>query len=184
MTLDEYVTHFRLLQHSAEKDERSLNLLSSGAYKAFLHRFERAQDPVISSVLISEKDLRKRLDKKQRLCERYALRLTRAINLITPGELKEYALNHFLYGLTHEEIAEQSFYSVRTVYRYAKKAKEELRKAMLKVQPRLIRTEPRKYKVKGKIPRKEKKIDYQTRCVAFASTLKRRSFYKEGRSFA
>lgn len=184
MTLDEYVARFRFLQHSAEKDERSLKLLSSGAYRAFLHRFEKAQDPMISSVLISEKALRKSLDKKQRLCERYALRLTRAIAQIPPGELKEYALNHFLYGLTHEEIAEQSFYSVRTVYRYAKKAKEALTRAMLSVQPRRIRTKPARYKVKGELSRKEKKMDYQTRCVAFSSTLRRKDFYKEGPVFA
>ena len=184
MTLDEYVDRFRLLQHSAEKDERSLKLMSSGAYRAFLHRFENVQDPIFSSVLISEKALRKSLEKKQRLCERYALRLTRAISLLPPGELKEYALNHFLYGLTHEEIAEQSFYSVRTVYRYAKKAKEELRLAMLSIQPKLVRTEPGRYRVKGKLPRKEDKMDSQARLAAFAAALRRRPVFREREIFA
>lgn len=184
MTLDEYVARFQLLQHSAEKDERSLKLMSSGAYQAFLHRFGNAQDPMISSLLISEVALRKKYEKKQRLCERYALRLTRAISQIPSGELREYALNHFLYGLTHEEIAEQSFYSVRTVYRHAKKAKEALRCALLSVQPKLRRTQPGRYRVKGKLPRREKRMDATTKSAVFSANLRRREIYREKKAFA
>lgn len=184
MTLEEYVARFRLLQHSAEKDERSLALMSSGSYRAFLHRFGNVKNPVFTSILISEKVLRRNLAKKQRLCERYALRLTRAISLIPPGELKEYALNHFLYGLTHEEIAEQSFYSVRTVYRYAKKAKEELRKALLQVQPKLRRTKPCRYVVKGGLKRRENDFDKYAKTAATMSALRRRTSYREGKALA
>ncbi len=36
MTLEEYVGRFRLLQHSAEKAQRRLELFASGAYQGFL----------------------------------------------------------------------------------------------------------------------------------------------------
>ena len=175
MTLEEYVARFRLLQHGAEKDERSLALLSSGAYHDFLHRFEKTSDPILSSVMISEEKLRKSLEKKQRLCERYAARLARAAARIKVRELREYALYHFLYGLTHEEIAHQSFFCVRTVYRYAKRARKELESAMLSVQPRLVRTAPHRYRVPGGVvPRKEVDLDRITRSVAFCTALHRR----------
>ncbi len=178
MTLDEYIARFRLLQHSAEKDERSLNLYSSGAYRSFLRRFEGAKDPLLSSVLISEKKLRQDFEKKQRLCERYAIRLTRAISLIESPQLREIALCRYLYGLTHEEIAEQSFFCVRTVYRHSKKAKEELRKAMLRVQPKRIRIQRARYRVREKLPRKEVSLDRISRSVASCTALHRNEDYR------
>lgn len=178
MTLDEYIARFRLLQHSAEKDERSLALYSSGAYHAFLRRFEGAKDPLLSSVLISEQKLRQDFEKKQRLCERYAVRLTRAISQIESSQLREIALCRYLYGLTHEEIAEQSFFCVRTVYRYSKKAKEELRKAMLSVQPKQVRINDRRYHIKGRLPRKDVSIDKLSRSVASCTALHRSEDYR------
>ncbi len=178
MTLEEYIARFRLLQHSAEKDERSLALYSSGAYHAFLRRFEGAKDPLLSSVLLSEQKLRHDFAKKQRLCEKYAVRLTRAISLIRSPQLREIALCRYLYGLTHEEIAEQSFFCVRTVYRYSKKAKEELRKAMLLVQPKRIRIKDARFQVKGKLPRKDISLDKLSRSVASCTALHRSESYR------
>ncbi|MBR5294971.1 MAG: hypothetical protein IKU24_00095 [Clostridia bacterium] len=178
MTLDEYIARYRLLQYSAEKDERCLALYSSGAYHSFLHRFENAKDPILSSVMISEQKLRRNYEKKQRLCERHAIRLTRAISLIENKELREYALCRFLYGLTHEEIAEQSFFCVRTVYRYGKKAKEELRKAMLRVQPKRIRIQGAYFRVKGTLPRREMNLDRLSRRVASCTALHRSEAYR------
>ncbi len=184
MTLEEYIARFRLLQHSAEKDERSLALFSSGAYHSFLHRFESAKNPLLSSVILSEKKLREDFEKKQRLCERYAIRLTRAISLIESRQLREYALCRFLYGLTHEEIAEQSFFCVRTVYRYGKKAKEELRQAMLRVQPKRVRIPSCRFRVKGKIPRRKASFDHLSRTVASCTALQRRGPYQNRTLFA
>ncbi len=166
MTLDEYLTKFRLLQHAAEREEKALALLSSGAYASFLKRFEKSEDPILSSVLVSREKMEKSFRKKQRLCERYAVRLTRAISLIEVPELREYALCHFLYGLTHEEIAEQSFYCVRTVYRYGKKAKKELEAALLSVQPKRKRISDSRFLVKGRLPRRKKTEDAVSRSVA------------------
>lgn len=169
MTLEEYITRFRLLQHAAEKEERNLALLSSGAYSSFLNRFSGTTDPILESVVVTRERMQKSFEKKQRLCERYAVRLTRAISMIEIPYLREYALCHFLYGLTHEEIAEQSFFCVRTVYRHGKKAKKELEKALLSIQPKRIRTVGARFTVKGKLPRKEKTHDSISRSVAFSA---------------
>ena len=174
MTLEEYVGRFRLLQHSAEKAQRRLELLSSGAYQGFLKRFEGCERPELTSVLFSTERLRRDYAKKQRMCERYAIRLTRAISLMEAGELRDYALQHYLYGLTHEQIADQSFFCVRTVYRYARHARLALMEAMKRVEPKPIRTAPRRYRIKGSIPRKNVSLDRISRAVASATALRRR----------
>lgn len=174
MTFEEYVGRFRLLQHSAEKAQRRLELFSSGAYQGFLHRFEGSCHPSLSSVVFSTEKLQKELAKKQRMCERYAIRLTRAISLMEPGELRDYALQHYLYGLTHEQIADQSFFCVRTVYRYARHARLALIEALKKVGPKPIRTDPHRYRVQGKLPRKSTDLDKISRAVASVTALRRR----------
>ena len=178
MTLDEYLLRFRLLQHATEKQERNIALLSGGAYRSFLHRFEGSKSPVLQSVLVSEEEMKRSLAKKQRLCERYAVRLTRAIAAIPIQELREYALCYFLYGLTHEEIAEQSYFSVRTVYRYGKKAKRELEKAMRRVKPRLTKIPPCRFRVKGTLPRTGTRADDLSRSVAFCTTRRQSEPYR------
>lgn len=184
MTLEEYVGRFRLLQHSAEKAQRRLELYSSGAYQSFLRRFEGSCHPALSSVLLTTESLRKDLEKKQRLCERYAIRLTRAISLMEAGELKDYALQHYLYGLTHEQIAEQSFFCVRTVYRYARAARRALTRAMLQVKPKSVRTAPCRYRVKGKLSRKRTDLDRISRAVASCTALRHRDSYNRLSLFA
>lgn len=174
MTLEEYVGRFRLLQHSAEKAQRRLELFASGAYQGFLKRFEACGRPELSPVLLSTEELRRDFAKKQRLCERYAIRLTRAISLMEPGELRDYALQHYLYGLTHEQIADQSFYCVRTVYRYARHARLALMKAMKQVEPKPLRTAPHRYRIKGRLPRKRVSLDKISRAVASVTALRRR----------
>ena len=184
MNLEEYVGRFRLLQHSAEKAQRRLELYSTGAYQGFLRRFEGCRHPELSSVLFTTESLKKDLEKKQRLCERYALRLTRAIYLMEPGELRDYALNHYLYGLTHEQIAEQSFFCVRTVYRYARKAREALTASMLKIKPKAIRTEPQRYRIKGRLRRRNTDLDRIARSVVTCTALRRRDSYNSLSRFA
>lgn len=174
MTLEEYVGRFRLLQHSAEKAQRRLELYSSGAYQGFLKRFGSCGRPELSSVLFSTERLKEDLAKKQRMCERYAIRLTRAISLMEAGELRDYALQHYLYGLTHEQIADQSFFCVRTVYRYARHARLALMEAMKQVAPKPIRTVSHRYRIKGKLPRKSLNLDRISRAVASVTALRRR----------
>lgn len=175
MTLEEYVGRFRLLQHSAEKAQRRLELYSTGAYQGFLRRFEGSSHPELSSVLFTTESLKRDLMKKQRLCERYAVRLTRAISLMEAGELRDYALYHYLYGLTHEQIAEQSFFCVRTIYRYARHARLALTRALHQVGPKAIRTEPHRYRICGRLKRKNTDLDRIARAVASTTALRRRN---------
>ena len=184
MTLEEYIGRFRLLQHSAEKAQRRLELYSTGAYQGFLRRFEGCQHPELSSVLFTTESLRRDYERKQRLCERYALRLTRAISMMEAGELRDYALYHYLYGLTHEQIAEQSFFCVRTIYRYARHARLALAKALLQVMPKALRTEPRKYRIRGRLKRRNTDLDRIARAVASATTLRHRDGYSSLTRFA
>lgn len=184
MTLEEYVGRFRLLQHSAEKAQRRLELYSTEAYQGFLRRFEGCRHPELSTVLFTAESLKRDLEKKQRLCERYALRLSRGISMMEAGELRDYALYHYLYGLTHEQIADQSFFCVRTVYRYAKKARKEFFSAMKKVMPKAVRTEPRRYAVCGSLPRRNTGLDRISRAVAACTALRHRDVYNSRSVFA
>ncbi|MBE6713500.1 MAG: hypothetical protein E7580_08360 [Ruminococcaceae bacterium] len=184
MTLEEYIGRFRLLQHSAEKAQRRLELYSTGAYQGFLRRFEGCRHPELSSVLFSTESLKRDLEKKQRLCERYAIRLSRAISLMEAGELRDYALYHYLYGLTHEQIAEQSFFCVRTIYRYARYARAALVEAMLQIKPKAVRTESHRYRVRGRLRRKKTDLDRIARAVVACTALRRRDSYNSQSVFA
>lgn len=157
MTLDEYITRFRLLQRSAEQEEKRLNLLKGRAYQRFSARFAKAQSPLLSAYVVTVQEVENRWRRKQRLCERYGERIARATSLIESPVLREYALCRYLYGLTHEEIAEQSFYCVRTVYRHGKQAKKELEKALLSLMPKPRRTKDGRFHVRGKLPKPKKK---------------------------
>jgi len=174
MNFDEYMTRFRLLQHGAEQDEKMLKLLRGKAYQSFAARFGKTENPVLRSLLLTEERVEARRRKRQKLCERYGERIARAAALIESPPLREYALYHYLYGLTHEEIAEQSFFSVRTVYRHGKAARRELEKALLSLMPKAKRTKGARYRIGGTLPRKTKSGDKITRSVAF-STARRKS---------
>ncbi len=169
MTFDEYMTRFRLLQRSVEQDEKLLHLLRGKAYQSFAARFGKTENPVLRSLVLTDQKVEARRKKRQRLCERYGIRIARAISLMESPALQEYALYHYLYGLTHEEIAEQSFFCVRTVYRHGKKARKELEKKLLSVMPRAKRQGQGKFSVKGRLPKRKKGTDKVTRSVAFST---------------
>lgn len=174
MTFDEYTTRFRLLQHGVEQDEKMLKLLRGKAYQNFATRFGKTENPVLRALILTEERVEARRRKRQKLCERYGERIARAAALIESSPLREYALYHYLYGLTHEEIAEQSFYCVRTVYRHGKEARRELEKALLSLMPKPKRTKDARYKIRGKLPGKKKGVDKFSQSVAF-STARRKS---------
>lgn len=178
MNLEEYLARFRLLQHAAEKDERNLEMFSQEGYRSFVHRFSASSDPVLSRMVLTEEVLQRRLKKRQRLCERYAARIARAVEKIPVEELREYARLHFLYGLTHETIAEQSFYSVRTVYRHGKKAREEMRKALLAAMPKRKKIPPARFRVKGILRIKNYEIDRVSHSVATLTARKKSAPYR------
>ncbi len=174
MTFDEYMTRFRLLQHEVEKDERMLLLLRGDTYQAFVSRFGKTENPVLRSLILTEERVEARRRRRQKLCERYGERIARAVALLESPPLREYALYHYLYGLTHEEIAEQSFFCVRTVYRHGKEARRELERALLSLMPKARRIKAGRYRFEGKLPRKRNAVDKICQSVAF-STARRKS---------
>lgn len=149
-------------------------LLRGRSYQSFAKRFGNTENPVLRSLVLTEEKVEARRRKRQKLCERYGERIARAAALIESSPLREYALYHYLYGLTHEEIAEQSFFCVRTVYRHGKEARKALEKALLSIMPKAKRIKNAKYKLQGILPRKKEARDKVSQSVAF-STARRKS---------
>ncbi len=167
------MNRFRLLQHAADREEKVLQLLSGETYQGFLRRFGQTQDPHLAGMVHTHEESKKRQARLKRLSERYAARIARAIDRIPHLELREYARLHYLYGLTHEEISEQSFFSVRTVYRHGQKAKKELKQALLSVSPRHKRIPPAKFRVQGALKKRDYRIDRISRSVATLTARKK-----------
>jgi hypothetical protein len=167
------MNRFRLLQHAADREEKVLQLLSGETYQGFLRRFGNTRDPHLAGMVHSYEESKKRQARLKRLSERYAARLARAIDRIPQMDLREYARLHYLYGLTHEEISEQSFFSVRTVYRHGQKAKKELQKALLAVSPRHKRIAPAQFRITGTLKKKDYRIDRISRSVATLTARKK-----------
>lgn len=160
MKFEEYMERFRLLRLAVEQDERLLLLIGKREYQSFEASFRDATDPVLKSLVLTEESLRDRLRLRKRLCERYAARIAAAVMEIDSLPLREYATYRYLYGLTQEGIADQSYFSVRTVYRHAKKAKEALKKALLRQQPKAARGERGIFRLTGgKLPSVKKRRD-------------------------
>jgi len=166
LTFEEYLTRYRLLQHSVEKDQRSVGLLQGEAYRSFCHHFEHTKDPYLSVSILTKRNLEERVRRRRRLCERYAARIARAAERIADPELREYARFRYLYGLTHEQIADCSFYSVRTVYRHAGKAREAMKKSLLEISPKWKRIPPARFSVCGTLRQKDYRITSVCRSVA------------------
>lgn len=154
MTLEEYIGRYRLLQRALERDERMLELMGRTEYSAFLRRFQAVESPVLAPLLTTQSGVRERIERRQRLCLRYAERIARAVARIPSPVLQQYAMCRYLYGMTHEDIAEQSFFCVRTVYRHATQARRELNRALLAVMPKVRRTKAARFHTKRPLPRR------------------------------
>jgi hypothetical protein len=178
LTFEEYLARFRLLRHALEKDERALLMISGAPYRDFERLFSSSRDPALARMVLTEPKLRERIEKRRRLCERYAARLARGVEKIGVEELREYARLHYLYGLTHEMIAEQSFFSVRTVYRHGKKAKEAMEKALLEVSPKIRRIPSGRFGVKGPLRMKDYRVDRVSHSVATLNARKNSAPYR------
>ncbi len=173
MTFDEYISRYWLLQRAVEQDEKSLALMQSESYRSFVHHFGESASPVLRAFALGENSLKEKLNRHRRLCERYATRLALAISLISVEEIRDFARLHYLYGLTHEEIAEMSFFSLRTVYRHAKRAKSELKKQLRAVSPKQKRIPPARFLVKGTLPRKKYRMDPVSKNAAKHTALRK-----------
>ena len=160
---------FHLFQAAVERDEKNLELITSQAYGNFLRHFGDSSDPKLSALVMTEATLRERLERRRRLAERYATRLARALEKMENPHLREFALCHYLYGLTLEQIAEQSYFSVRTVCRHGKKAREELTRCLLAVMPQKKRVQGKKFYPVTPLNRKRVSMDAVNRSYARAA---------------
>lgn len=156
MTFEDYITRFRLLRNALENDERLLELVSSEGYHALLGRVEEA--PELEKIVLRRDVLEKRIAKRRALYEKYAVRIARAACMISSPPIREYAVCRYLYGFTHESIAEGSFYSVRTLYRHRSTAEKELFRALLSLQGKA----KREGRLKGKRFRSASPIPHRT----------------------
>ena len=173
MSFEEYLDRFRILLHAAEKDERTLKLLEGQAYRSFFQKFGSSRDPVLASFLFTEAELKKNAAVRRRLAERYARRIALACQRMESVELREYAVCHYLYGMTYEEIAERSGVCTRTVYRRSVKARKALEAALSSVMPRPRRMAPGRFRLKGSLSLRKYAWDHISRSVAFLRARKR-----------
>jgi len=93
-----------------------------------------------------------------RLYGKYLKKLARACEMIPQAHVKEYAVRHYLYGLTNEAIAEQTHYAARTVYRHALIARREMKKNLLLFSPKCRRVQEKRF-----FPAKESRAVLQAR---------------------
>ena len=166
MTFDEYLSRYQLLEHAVERDEKNLTMLKRSAYLIFSERYGACSDKVLRSCAEEAETLEKRIRRRKRICERYAIRLSHGIAAMEPGECKEYARYHFLYGMSNEAFAEISHYSVRTVYRFSREAKKELFRCLLTLSPKVRKIPPARFTVTEGYLRTKKSLAEESRRVA------------------
>ncbi len=166
MTLDEYVTRYRLLQRAVEQDERVLFLMDQAPYSSFIRRFGDGSSRDLAPHVLSHTLLENRLRRRERLCLRYAERLARAVALIRSPVLQQYALCRYLYGMTQESIAQNHFFSLRTTYRHARSAARAMTEAMKQVEPKVRRTPPGRYTCAVRLPRRDYAVTRENRAAA------------------
>lgn len=166
MTFDEYLSRYRLLEHAVERDEKNLKMLKNSAFYKFSERYGSSRDALLRSCAEEESVLEERIRRRKRLCERYAIRLSHGIAAMEPGERKEYARYHFLFGMSNEAFAEISHYSVRTVYRFSREAKKELLRCLLAQSPKPRRISHGRFRVTNGCLRTKKSLAIESRRLA------------------
>ncbi|MBQ3074612.1 MAG: hypothetical protein IJC26_00960 [Clostridia bacterium] len=155
MTFDEYVNRYNLIRYVLERDSRNLRILEGRGNGAFFEAFSTSESPVLQGLSREKDKLRASVERKKRLCRRYALRLSKAVAEIDDCDLQWYARYRYVFGLTREELAEVSFYSLRSSYRVGVAAKKEMIRAMRVVSPHPRRISPARFFVKGPLRMKD-----------------------------
>lgn len=166
MTLDQYVTRYRLLMRSIERDEKTLAMLERSACASFLRRFGDSQSAAMAPHLLTTQTIRERLKRRERLCLRYAERMARATALIHSPVIRQHAQYRYLFGMTQEDIARESYFALRTVYRHGAKAKDAMFRAMLAVEPRPARCAPGRFRADRPLPRRSYTVTGAERAAA------------------
>ncbi len=142
MNLKEYLERYEALQRSIRKDEKLLELVESGQCSFLLSRlreegsFSREGKDCLSRTVFDSRALKKRIAHKNRLYEKYVLRIKAAAELIPSPVHQSFVICRYLYGFKADKIAQINYYSERHIYRKAQVARRELYLALLKVMPK------------------------------------------------
>ena len=154
MKLKEYLSMYTALQTSIQNDEKLLGLVESEKCSFLLSRlntegnFSGEGKESLSGLVYDAEQLRRRLRKKNRLYEKYTLRIKKAAELIEAPLLKSYIIYRYLYGFNAQKIADINFYSERHIYRKAQQARRELYLGLLKVMPKgKGKQSPKRYRI-------------------------------------
>ena len=166
MTFDEYINRYSLIRYMLERDSRNLRILEGRAPGAFTEAFSTAGSPILQELTRENEKLKASIERKKSLCRRYAIRLSRAVAEIEDRDLQWYARYRYVFGLTREELAEVSFYSLRSSYRIGIAAKKEMIRAMRAVSPKLRRIPPMKFSVKGTLRMKDYSVTARSTRIA------------------
>ncbi len=148
MTFDEYAARYSSLKSEILRLKEQRKLLASDAYRRFLNDVEeaRAGEEMPRDVFLP-KDPDRRLRRAWRLYRKYLIRLSRACDLIALPNVRFFAIQRYLYGLTHEEIALRGHYAVRTVYRQSREARRQMTAFLLKMMPSVRRIPRQRYRL-------------------------------------
>lgn len=142
MDLKEYLGRYEALQESIRADERLLELVEASQSSLLLSRireggsFSQQGKSSLSQIIFDASALRRRLAHKNRLYEKYAMRIKAAAELISSPTLRSFVICRYLYGFKADQIAEINYYSERHIYRKAQNARRELHRALLLLMPR------------------------------------------------
>ncbi len=142
MDLKEYLGRYEALQASIRSDERLLALLEASQNSLLLSRiredgiFSQQSKNSLSEMIFDSSALKRRLAHKNRLYEKYAVRIKAAAEYIASPMLRNFVICRYLYGFKADQIAEINYYSERHIYRKAQKARRELHQALLLLMPR------------------------------------------------
>ena len=151
MTFEEYTARYSSLKSLILHYEEKRALRASDAYRSFLQNVELsgAASEMPTGVFLPE-NLNERIARAWRLYRKYLVRLARACDMLRDPALRSFAVNRYLYGLTHEEIAQRGHYAIRTVYRQSREVKKQLRGFLLLMMPNARRTPPQTYRLCAK----------------------------------
>lgn len=151
MDLKEYLGRYTSLRTSIQNDEKLLELIDSGQCSFILSRlgedgaFSDGSKRTLSGIIFDSALLRKKLAHKNRLFEKYTLRIKEAAERIDSPTLRNFVICRWLYGFNAEKIAEINYYSERHIYRMAQTANRRLFLALLEVMPKPVRLKNKRF---------------------------------------
>ncbi|MEA4832602.1 hypothetical protein SDC9_131607 [bioreactor metagenome] len=146
MNVDTYLYLFKMLLRDISSDRELLKLLGERENSELCLRLNskntiNSQEmELVRRIFYDKEEVRRRLVKKCRLCDRYAVKLSRAIDAIDDNRYRDFLVLRYMHDYPVEEIAEKKHYAERSLYRIGCAAKAELKKHLITLSPKPRRT--------------------------------------------